>query len=289
MNISSIRAKARQIKAETPGFVMLYLVPILVTILYSMHQAFNRSNNQGYPYTSTPSYSSSAALDTTNQFLQSINLTGLVLTALSAIIFTTIVAILLDFFSISAGFTTLEVLRGERESVTFKDSLRAFNGQIFSKVFLTVLLKRFFLFLWSLLSTISFSVMAAVAVLVIIQSLLLRTTPDESLALILVLSFVLGVIGWILYIPQYYAYTQVEYLLYDNLTDETNTSAFAIIRESRRLMKGYKFKRFILDLTFIGWNILTGLTLGFAGIYVLPYQAISQAVFYEELRQQDRA
>ncbi len=43
-------------------------------------------------------------------------------------------------------------------------------------------------------------------------------------------------------------------------------------------------KRFVLDLSFIGWFILTGITIGLAGIYVLPYYYAAQVHFYEALK-----
>ncbi|MDR2359742.1 MAG: DUF975 family protein [Oscillospiraceae bacterium] len=53
------------------------------------------------------------------------------------------------------------------------------------------------------------------------------------------------------------------------------------IRESKRLMIGHKGKAFVLDLSFIGWMFLTGLTLGILGIWTTPYFRISQVRFYE--------
>ncbi|HFI0049522.1 TPA: DUF975 family protein [Streptococcus suis] len=48
-------------------------------------------------------------------------------------------------------------------------------------------------------------------------------------------------------------------------------------------MKGYKFKRFLLDLSFIGWFILVSITFGLAGLYVWPYHYAAQIHFYEEI------
>ena len=55
--------------------------------------------------------------------------------------------------------------------------------------------------------------------------------------------------------------------------------------ESKKLMKGNKWKTFILDLSFIGWDILSGLTLGVFGIFfVEPYKASTDAALYETLK-----
>ena len=60
-------------------------------------------------------------------------------------------------------------------------------------------------------------------------------------------SILLMIVGNSLYIPQYYAYSQVEFLLCDTL-DLGQAKPGQILKTSRFLMKGYKFQRFVLDL-----------------------------------------
>ena len=61
-------------------------------------------------------------------------------------------------------------------------------------------------------------------------------------------SILLMIVGNSLYIPQYYAYSQVEFLLCDTL-DLGQARPGQILKTSRFLMKGYKFQRFVLDFT----------------------------------------
>ena len=78
-----------------------------------------------------------------------------------------------------------------------------------------------------------------------------------------------------------YEYRMIPYLLADDPT-MTKDRAFA---ESRALMHGNKWKAFVLDLSFLGWNILSLLTLGILGIfYVYPYEFMTDAALYESLR-----
>ena len=51
-------------------------------------------------------------------------------------------------------------------------------------------------------------------------------------------------------------------------------------------MKGYKWKRFLLDLSFIGWYILIGITLGMAGVVAYPYITTARVLFYEKLKEE---
>lgn len=77
-----------------------------------------------------------------------------------------------------------------------------------------------------------------------------------------------------------YEYRMVPYLLADH-PDMTSEQAFA---ESKRLMSGQKWKAFVLDLSFIGWDILSILTLGILSIfYVEPYRFMTNAALYEAL------
>lgn len=77
-----------------------------------------------------------------------------------------------------------------------------------------------------------------------------------------------------------YEYRMIPYLLADDPT-MTKDRAFA---ETKRMMAGQKWNAFVLDLSFLGWNILSMLTLGILGVfYVEPYQAQTNAALYEKL------
>ncbi len=78
-----------------------------------------------------------------------------------------------------------------------------------------------------------------------------------------------------------YEYRMIPYLLAEDPT-MTKDRAFA---ESKRMMDGQKWNTFVLDLSFLGWDILSALTLGILGVfYVAPYQAQTNAALYEKLR-----
>lgn len=83
-----------------------------------------------------------------------------------------------------------------------------------------------------------------------------------------------------------YEYRMIPYLLADN-PQMTKEQAFA---ESKRMMQGQKWKAFVLDLSFIGWYLLSGLTLGILAIfYVSPYVNATNAALYEALRYENPA
>ncbi len=78
-----------------------------------------------------------------------------------------------------------------------------------------------------------------------------------------------------------YAYFAAPYIL----AEFPVVRATDAIKISMRMTNGYKGELFVLDLSFIGWNLLSALTLGLLGLlYVNPYYHTSRAGFYEELK-----
>lgn len=77
-----------------------------------------------------------------------------------------------------------------------------------------------------------------------------------------------------------YSYAMSEYILYDN----PNIGADDAIKRSMEMMKGKKFKLFLLDLSFIGWFILAMLTFGIGLLLLVPYLYTARAAFYEDLK-----
>ena len=77
-----------------------------------------------------------------------------------------------------------------------------------------------------------------------------------------------------------YAYAMTPYVM----NDHPELDADDCIHESRMMMKGYKWKLFCLDLSFIGWAILCIFTLGIGLLWLQPYIEASHAKFYEELK-----
>jgi uncharacterized membrane protein len=74
------------------------------------------------------------------------------------------------------------------------------------------------------------------------------------------------------------AYSQAFFLL----RDYPEYSALEAIKESKNRMKGYKWKFFLLNLSFIGWAFIAIFTLGIGFLWLSPYVATAQATFYNE-------
>jgi uncharacterized membrane protein len=75
------------------------------------------------------------------------------------------------------------------------------------------------------------------------------------------------------------AYSQTFFLLKDN----PEFSALEAITESRKRMKGYKWKYFLMNLSFIGWVFIAIFTLGIGFLWLMPYISTANATFYNEI------
>lgn len=79
-----------------------------------------------------------------------------------------------------------------------------------------------------------------------------------------------------------YEYKMIPYILADNPKIERK-KAFEL---SKQMMRGNKWKAFILDFSFMFWNILSILTFGILNIlYVNPYKVATSTELYEVLKE----
>lgn len=104
-------------------------------------------------------------------------------------------------------------------------------------------------------------------------------------AFVLNLLIALKVFAWSLLfvipgIVKMYAYSMAYYVKLDH----PDYGWKACIDESRQLMDGHKWEKFVLDLSFLGWIIVGSLCLGVGTLWVTPYMEATNAQFYEYVR-----
>lgn len=78
-----------------------------------------------------------------------------------------------------------------------------------------------------------------------------------------------------------FSYSMAYYIKCDN----PNMSANEAIETSMKMMDGHKMRLFIFELTFIGWFLLSFITIGLAFLWVLPYFWTAHANFYLNLKE----
>ena len=79
-----------------------------------------------------------------------------------------------------------------------------------------------------------------------------------------------------------FAYAMTPFVLVDN----PELSCYEAIKRSQELMKGNKWRYFLLALSFLGWILLGILTLGIGFFWITPYIETTIAAFYNDIKAQ---
>jgi hypothetical protein len=98
-------------------------------------------------------------------------------------------------------------------------------------------------------------------------------------ALFLLLWGMIPVVGTIIVSVKHYAYCMMPFII----VEHPEIDARQALKESIKLTSGHKWDLFVLDLSFIGWDILSFLTFGLLPIFFLtPYKGLTFAGVYTE-------
>lgn len=198
----------------------------------------------------------------------------------SAIILNFSLTLLLLFAMTGTLFTLLPILRGQRPAqASLQDPLVGFEQPNFNKILAT----QVWLYLYNLLWSIPYYLGTFLGFL---GNRLAQQGYEPALTQIaLVAGLLLSLGGTLLRLQRFLAYSQTSFILYDRLTQGTYTSGREVIRASTQLMQGQKWTYLKLCLSFAGWILACALTGGLALVLFLPYFTVTQALFYEGLRQ----
>lgn len=80
-------------------------------------------------------------------------------------------------------------------------------------------------------------------------------------------------------------YSQINFIIINN----PELDIIDTMRRSRHLMDGNKGKFFLLELSFLGWIFLGIFTLGIGYLWLIPYIYTTEAAFYCDLRDAEKA
>lgn len=272
MNLKLIRLRARTMQVQQPGLAILFALPVLLTILAN----FLLSGQ-----------------DLVN-LLPDMTLQQASIYMIQRQLFPSVVSFVISILVVGATFSYLDTINPKIEHRT--RVLDIFKQDRFTSVFATLILKQAVLFLWGLILYVGslISTYASIRFLAIYDkvsnpSTLSASSPEfQSLMQqmpLMTAGVVLGLIGLIFYLPQYYSLSLVELILYEQLRDGDYKGAFGVLRQSRETMKGFRSNRLVLDLTLIGWYFLNYFTRDVIGFYTMPYFINCQIAFYDQIKQ----
>lgn len=272
MNLKLIRLRARTMQVQQPGLAILFALPVLLTILANFL------------------LSGQDLID----LLPDMTLQQASIYMIQRQLFPSVVSFVISILVVGATFSYLDTINPKIEHRT--RVLDIFKQDRFTSVFATLVLKQALLFLWglilyagSLISTYASIRFLAIYDKVSNPSTLSASSPEfQSLMQqmpLMTAGVVLGLLGLLFYLPQYYSLSLVELILYEQLRDGDYKGAFRVLRQSRETMKGFRSNRLVLDLTLIGWYFLNYFTRDVIGFYTMPYFINCQIAFYDQIKQ----
>ena len=272
MNLKLIRLRARTMQVQQPGLAILFALPVLLTILANFL------------------LSGQDLVD----LLPDMTLQQASIYMIQRKLFPSVVSFVISILVVGATFSYLDTINPKIEHRT--RVLDIFKQDRFTSVFATLILKQAVLFLWGLILYVGslISTYASIRFLAIYDkvsnpSTLSASSPEfQSLMQqmpLMTAGVILGLIGLLFYLPQYYSLSLVELILYEQLRDGNYKGAFGVLRQSRETMKGFRSNRLVLDLTLIGWYFLNYFTRDVIGFYTMPYFINCQIAFYDQIKQ----
>lgn len=272
MNLKLIRLRARTMQVQQLGLAILFALPVLLTILANFL------------------LSGQDLVD----LLPDMTLQQASIYMIQRQLFPSVVSFVISILVVGATFSYLDTINPKIEHRT--RVLDIFKQDRFTSVFATLILKQVVLFLWgvilyagSLISTYASIRFLAIYDKVSNPSTLSASSPEfQSLMQqmpLMTAGVILGLIGLLFYLPQYYSLSLVELILYEQLRDGDYKGAFGVLRQSRETMKGFRSNRLVLDLTLIGWYFLNYFTRDVIGFYTMPYFINCQIAFYDQIKQ----
>ena len=272
MNLKLIRLRARTMQVQQPGLAILFALPVLLTILANFL------------------LSGQDLID----LLPDMTLQQASIYMIQRQLFPSVVSFVISILVVGATFSYLDTINPKIEHRT--RVLDIFKQDRFTSVFATLILKQVVLFLWGLILYVGslISTYASIRFLAIYDkvsnpSTLSASSPEfQSLMQqmpLMTTGVVLGLLGLLFYLPQYYSLSLVELILYEQLRDGDYKGAFGVLRQSRETMKGFRSNRLVLDLTLVGWYFLNYFTRDVIGFYTMPYFINCQIAFYDQIKQ----
>lgn len=272
MNLKLIRLRARTMQIQQPGLAILFALPVLLTILANFL------------------LSGQDLVD----LLPDMTLQQASIYMIQRQLFPSVVSFVISILVVGATFSYLDTINPKIEHRT--RVLDIFKQDRFTSVFATLILKQAVLFLWGLILYVGslISTYASIRFLAIYDkvgnpSTLSASSPEfQSLMQqmpLMTAGVILGLIGLLFYLPQYYSLSLVELILYEQLRDGDYKGAFGVLRQSRETMKGFRSNRLVLDLTLVGWYFLNYFTRDVIGFYTMPYFINCQIAFYDQIKQ----
>lgn len=176
-------------------------------------------------------------------------------------------------FGLTISF--LKIKRGENVSTFdfFKDGFSRFSRawgvawHTFIKMIIPILCIIASVFLFGILLVSSITLYS------------MGSSLQVSHPIIFAIAIILYIFGIFYGIVRGLLYSLSYYIAYDH----PEMSTKECVQRSEDLMRGHRGDLFLLELSFIGWAILSIFTLGIGSLWLIPYVIVSKSCFYDRI------
>ena len=177
-----------------------------------------------------------------------------------------------------AGYTKGALRIHRREELPMSTLTEGFYTPV--RVILLEVLEALMLIAWSyaLLLPVSFLLSMGIGMLLPTETLESFVTDPMGSGAVAMTLVIFGVCALIMFIVSY-RYRMGMFLLMDH----PELTPFRVLRVSSAMTKGHRMELFLLDLSFLPWGLLCGLTAGILLIFKAPYFAAAYAGFYDRI------
>ncbi|MFU0824905.1 DUF975 family protein [Clostridium sp.] len=185
--------------------------------------------------------------------------------------------------SITYGLSRFFLNLTRNENPQFENLFSGFK--YFGKNFLIQLIIEIFGILWTLVVYIPVIIIGFITIIGSLSSYSDLTDIEQmpwnvgiEMVIIMVVLFIIASIIVELIVLRY----ALAFYIYNDIKD---ASVMDCINHSKEMMRGHKYRLLLLNLSFIGWHILSILTLGIGYLWLRPYIFAATASFYNDLKQ----
>lgn len=185
--------------------------------------------------------------------------------------------------SISYGISKFFINLVRREKLKVETLFSGFKH--FGKNFLIQLIVGIFSFLWGLVIWIPAVILIIIIIISQASTIDIFYNPNTMstgliaglIVIIIITAIICSIITYLLIAR----YAMTYYIFVDN----PDFAVMECISASKEMMEGNKVKLLLLQLSFIGWHILSILTLLIGYLWLIPYINSSMAEFYNNLKE----
>ncbi len=257
-NRAELKSRAKEVLSDTHTYWLSFAVCLIIGLVggtTSFTANFSTGTNMEDDLTSLLTLNS---LNMQNIIIVGIILSGIIVLAICFSIF------LITPLNVGGKRFFIKSALGETE---FSNLGVVFKSSYYLNVVKVMFMRNLFLILWALIALAPYC-----------GSLVLMAVLPHKFILETSILLLVSVFAFIPFIMKSYSYLMVDYIVAQNPEIDWREA----INRSKEMMRECRFQTFILELSFLGWQILGVMLCGVGVLFIAPYMQATFAQLYLE-------